>query len=153
MPATDADRILAYSVCQVLEIMCFSEARLVSERFTNNSVIATTVGFHGTFSGHLHLQVSSTAAKWLAASFLGIRHEDLLPNSPIPQDTVCELGNVICGRFLSLLDPSADLKIDPPSKSAAIGSAACLEWRNFRADPGLLRVAFQIESNDANSCR
>ncbi len=153
MRATDATRILEYSVRQVLELMCFAEARPVSETFAYDSVIATSVHFHGSLSGRLWLETSSDGAKWLALSFLGLCERDVASISAAAEETVQELGSVICGRFLSLLDSSANLKIDRSMKDFPEVNAAGLPWQTFRADSGLLRVALQLDSTSGNTCR
>lgn len=146
MHATEARRILAYSVKQVLEIMCFSETEPASDPFESEHVITTSIGFHGSFSGCLRLEISGDAANWLAASFLGLR--EVTADSGAAEATVDELGNVICGCFLSLLDPSASVRIDPPAKQGLSSESADVVWQNFRADSGLLRVAFQFDSTN-----
>lgn len=150
MRVTDARRILAYSVEQVLEMMCFSEAQPVSEPFEESRVIATRINFWGNLTGCLRIEISGDTANWLAVSFLGIHDAALEPS--MAEDTVCELGNVICGRFLSLLDPSANLRIDAPRKQEPSNSGE-IAWQHFRADSGLLRVAFEFNSTDEDECR
>src|SRR5581483_3982862 len=131
MPATDAPRTLKYTVQQVLETMCFSEALPASDLPPEECVIGATVSFGGTLSGRLRVEISSFAASRLASSFLG---QDVAVGSPLAEHTVCELGNVICGRFLSLLNPSAHLNIHPPITSETPIGDAGLIWQNFRAD-------------------
>ncbi len=150
MPATETSEFLTSSVTQVLELMCFSEAQPSSDAFEADEVIASSVNFHGSVSGSLWLEMSSSAAHWLTASFLGL-HD--VGEDSLAEDTVCELGNVICGRFISWLDPSANLRIDPPVKGKAIAASRELVWQNFRADAGLFRVAIQLDSTKGNDRR
>lgn len=151
MPATDTGEILTSCVTQVLEFMCFSEAHPISDTFDTNDMIASCVQFHGSLSGSLWLEMSSGTADWLTVSFLGL--SDLAPERSQAEDTVCELGNVICGRLISWLDPSATLRIDAPVKAKAANASRELVWQNFRADAGLLRVAFQLNSTNGSDDR
>lgn len=143
MFTTDAPGVLAHAVGYVLETMCFSQALPVSETQTEEADVRTAVPFTGSISGCLKLHVSRPTAEWLAASFLG---QDLTPNSPLAEQTVRELGNVICGRFLSQLDPSASLNIQPPVADTSKSDCADSAWHMFRADAGLLRIKFQFDS-------
>ncbi len=151
MRATDTGEILTSSVTQVLELMCFSEAQHIADSFEANDIIASCVPFHGSLSGCLWLEMSSSTADWLAASFLGV--SDVAPAGSQAEDTVCELGNVICGRLISSLDPSANLRIDPPLKTRTGNTSRELVWQNFRADAGLLRVSFQLNSTNGSDGR
>lgn len=148
MHPTDTGEILTSSVTQVLELMCFSEVQPISEAFVADEVIASSVKFHGSLSGYLWLEMGCSTAHWLTASFLGT--SDVAPERSQAEETVCELGNVMCGRFVSRLDPSADLRIDAPVKGKAANTSRELVWQNFRADAGLLRVAFQLNSTNGS---
>lgn len=151
MPATDASRILVYSVRQVLETMCFSEAFPASETFKDEDVVGATIGFGGSVSGTLRLEIGRNTAEYLAASLLGL--SNTASYSSLAEDTVSELGNMICGRFLSLLAPSAMLSIDSPVKSEKRDSGCAAPWHTFRADSGLFRIAFLFNSHQANWSR
>ncbi len=150
MLPTETSDILTSSVTQVLELMCFAEVQPAAA-FEADEVLASSVNFGGSLSGCLCLEMSSSAAGWLAASFLGLRDVGLADSQA--EDTVCELGNVICGRFISWLDPSADLRIDAPVKLKVANASGELVWQNFRADAGLFRVGFQLNSTNANDRR
>jgi CheY-specific phosphatase CheX len=138
MLATETSPVLAHTVGYVLETMCFSETAPCSENFSEEDVIGTTVAFSGTLSGCLQLETTKAAARGLATSFLGLTASDTMAS-----DMICELGNVICGRFLSLVEPGARVKIDTPVKRGVIYSGD-ITWHNFRSDCGPLRVAFKL---------
>ncbi len=150
MPRTEESQVLEYTVQQVLETMCFSEALHVSEPLRGGDIVGTTVAFTGSLRGYLRLEIASAAASTLAESFLGLH--DSTSDALETEGTVQELGNVICGRFLSLLHPSASLSIDSPVQKLA---APCsdLAWQNFRADCGPLRVAVVFDSMNATNGR
>lgn len=147
MHTREAKRALAYSVRQVLETMCFAETEAAVGAFHETRVISTSVAFHGTWSGCVRMEMSRDAADWLAASFLGVR--DAALESGLAEETLFELGNVICGRFVSLLDPSADLRMDAPVPMNTTGDSAGFAWQHFRAEAGVLRVAFEFTSTEA----
>lgn len=151
MRRTEVHGILSHSVRQSLETMCFSEAQPVDDSFDTDDVIATRVKFHGSLSGCLRLETSAKAANRLAASFLGLAQ--LASESALAKDTVCELGNVICGRFLSLLEPAANLIIEVSRAAERAGADVEGQWQNFRADSGVLRVAVEFDSTNFNDCR
>ncbi len=154
MSLIEESRTLEYTVGQVLENMCFSDAVPVSERFSDESVVAVSVGFNGTVSGYLRLEVAPSAATWLTASFLGIDQESVQPQ--LSEDTVCELSNIICGRFISLLHPGARFAIGQPSRipeTEQTQQSSALSWHNFRAERGLLRVALHWDSNEGQTGR
>ena len=141
MSITNVATLLDHSVSQVLETMCFSEAVPVSETFTRDEAIGTTVAFKGSLSGQLSLEFIEATAAQLSAAFLGL--EELPADSTTTAEVVGELGNVICGRMISIFDPCADVSIQPPAK--ADGPASGQHWRTFRSDAGLLRIAVRFD--------
>ncbi len=149
MSATEDSAVLAYTVEQVLETMCFSEAVPVSDADCGDAMLATTVAFGGSVSGCLRLEIERHAAHELTASFLGVR--ELAGDSRLADDTVGELGNVICGRFLSFLYPSGNLRMEAADPEVADWDG--IKWHQFRAEAGLLRLAFRFDSTGAQNCR
>jgi CheY-specific phosphatase CheX len=144
MQSTNPPVVLKRTVQQVLETMCFSEVLPTAESQIETSEIATDVKFRGSYVGRLRLEMGKNTAELLATSFLGFR--SLQPDSSAPRETVHELGNIICGRFLSELDPSAELNIDPPMETKPLGDSAEVLWHNFQADCGAFRVAVYLDS-------
>lgn len=151
MARTDHTAVLEYTVSQVLETMCFFEANSVSDGPGDDCVLGATVPFEGALSGSLRLEVEREAAKRLAASFLGV--PELAPESRLAEDTVGELGNVICGRFLSLLYPSESLRMAAPQHDRKPEDSSGLDWHRFEAGGGRLRLAFRIHSTSDNGGR
>jgi CheY-specific phosphatase CheX len=143
MPPTEPSRALSCSLQQVLETMCFTQASPVSEVPLQGSLIRTSVAFTGSISGFIRLQASTETADWLTASFLG---QTQTSANPLSEATVSELANVICGRFLSSLDPSARLTIYPPGPDTTTLDARVVRWQTFQLDCGLLRIAYQLNS-------
>jgi hypothetical protein len=133
---------LAQSVTQVLETMCFSSGSAIPPTARATEVAKITLPFRGSYSGFLHLSVELAAARALTSQFLG--HEDVKVTSASEVDgTVRELGKVICGHFLSGLDPAGRLMILP----ACSGTEALNESleQTFRIPAGHLRVAIQFD--------
>jgi CheY-specific phosphatase CheX len=67
--------------------------------------IAVRMAFDGERRGILTLRISTTAARTLAADFLGVDTEDG-PGDAQVHEVVLELANMICGDALSALEKS-----------------------------------------------
>lgn len=131
LPATEIAEALDRSVRHALETMCFAEA--VPAAFSPGLGKTALVSFRAGFAGSLDLDIAPAAAQALATALLGSPAEETPPHAYI-DDTICELGTVICGHFLSALDPTAALQLERarlvPQQSTA---------------PADLRLGFQLE--------
>lgn len=140
---------LKRTVRHVVETMCFSEVALTEETWEKAETIVTAVNFYGSRSGRLKLEVSSSAAWSLRDAFLG---------DPRPQDgavdeaagqVVGELGTMICGRFLSSVDPLSSVtlgmpELERPVEKQAEGELAAVR-QNFVLDSGHLRASVEFD--------
>jgi CheY-specific phosphatase CheX len=106
-------------------------------------MIRTTVEFDGSISGFVEVKVSRSTASSLAASFLG---QSLGSVDSMVEATVSEVADVICGRFLSVLDPSATLSFDPPARETKAVKPPSVHRQTFQLDCGLLDITYQLKS-------
>jgi hypothetical protein len=104
---------LKRTVRHVVETMCFSEVAPTEDSWQNVDTIVTAVNFYGSRSGRLQLEVSSSAAWSLRDAFLGTCDEDRGALDTTGQ-VVGELGTMICGRFLSSVDPLSTMNLATP---------------------------------------
>ena len=74
--------------------------------------VAARLMFEGQPSGSLTLRLTSTAARSIAADFLG-EEPDTLPDRRI-EEVVCEMANVICGSFLSRVESATTFRLATP---------------------------------------
>lgn len=145
----ELEAIIDHSVGHTLETMCYSEVQPVSDNVKVDRPLRMKVGFEGTLTGELQLEVAESAAASLSVAFAGLR--ELPPNSTYPSELTRELSNVICGRMISLLDPCADIRILPvvDAKSGTLsgrGADNTMKLRSFQCDAGLLRVTVRFDS-------
>jgi CheY-specific phosphatase CheX len=70
------------------------------------------LAFEGDLSGWLALRVTSSAARSIAADFLG-EEEPALSEQQIAE-VVCELANMICGSALSRVESGAAFRLAAP---------------------------------------
>ncbi len=135
---------LKRTVRHVVETMCFSEVALTEHSWENADTIVTAVNFYGSRTGRLQLAVSSSAAWSLRDAFLGKRDEETAPDESAG-DLVNELGTMICGRFLSSVDPLAKMSIEAPQQGKTYGSALQDITQDFVLDAGHLTASVQFD--------
>ena len=145
MSAIDLFEALGWSVPQVLETACFSEVVAVPDVDAGRTAEATCahVGFHGTPSGFLQFEADREAAITLTAGFLGLAESDPAIESFV-ELAVCELGNMICGRLLSVLHPYAKWKIDPPRTAKPASPSTKLTRRTFKVSGGHVHLSVRF---------
>ncbi|MGH9582457.1 MAG: hypothetical protein ACRD4O_05930, partial [Bryobacteraceae bacterium] len=81
----------------------------------------------------------------LTSALLGLQAGET-PAEIYVDDTMCELGTVICGRFLSSLDPSAPLHLEHAQLAAAKKGATPPDLRlGFQIDDGTIAVSLQLD--------
>lgn len=112
---------LQRTVRHVVETMCFaevapSELAASEQPWAKAETIVTAVNFYGSRSGRLQLEVSSSAAWSLRKAFLGTKEQDEAAGEA--GELVGELGTMICGRFLSAVDPLSTLSLSTPETCA-----------------------------------
>ena len=135
---------LKRTVRHVVETMCFSEVAPTEQAWENADTIVTAVNFYGSRSGRLQLEVSSSAAWSLRDAFLGGREQDAEVDGSAGE-LVGELGTMICGRFLSSVDPLAKMSLAAPEMGNT-GEHAFEDVRQgFLLNSGHLRASVQFD--------
>ncbi len=104
------------TVRHVVGTMCFSEVAPTEELWQNADTIVTAVNFYGSRTGRLQLEISSSAAWSLRDAFLGTAQQENAADETAGQ-VVEELGTMICGRFLSAVDPLSEMSLARPELS------------------------------------
>ncbi len=108
-PVESIHSLLPQCVSVILETMFFTEATPALEAGTEQEAAhlaqactCAALHFQGHPSGRLWLWVTTPAATTLAAGFLGLDPDEV--DARQSGGMVCELGNMICGRMLSLFE-------------------------------------------------
>ena len=132
--------------------MCFSEVEPTDEIWSNSDTIVTAVNFYGSRTGRLKLEVSSSAAWSLRDAFLGCSDGEKRIESNAGE-LVDELGTMICGRFLSAVDPLSKINLAMPVKAERSElPAGALDnqqiWQGFVLDFGNLTTSVEFDSDD-----
>lgn len=141
LPATEIAEALDRSVRHTLETMCFAEA--VPAAFSSRLGKRILVSFRAGFAGSLDFDVAPAAARALATALLGSPVEEIPPCAYI-DDTICELGTVICGHFLSALDPTAALQLEPARLVQQESTAPADLRLGFQLEQGPLAVSLRL---------
>ena len=141
MPEHNMQEQLRRTVRYVVETMCFSEVAAADERLAGADTIVTTVNFYGSRTGRLKLEVSSSAAWSLTDAFLG----DPEPAADAPEALVSELGTMICGRFLSAVDPLGELSLTKAEVKQEMNRAGEQVWENFALESGQLSASVEFD--------
>jgi CheY-specific phosphatase CheX len=96
-----------------------------------------SITFVGKVTGHVYLRLSSSSAKAIAASILGLDAGELGPDEI--RDAAGELLNIMTGNFKSnLCDAGLDCKLHPPTVGMSEDSSTPLQ-----PGGGLERLAFR----------
>ncbi len=136
------------TVRHVVETMCFSEVAPTDELWQNADTIVTAVNFYGSRTGRLQLEVSSSAAWSLRDAFLGTAEQENAADETAGQ-VVEELGTMICGRFLSAVDPLSDMTLGRPElrkQAAAPANNAVPSLRQgFLLESGHLTASVEFD--------
>jgi CheY-specific phosphatase CheX len=142
---------LKRTVRHVVETMCFSEVALTDESWEKADTIITAVNFYGSRSGRLQLEVSSSAAWSLRDAFLGTSEQDRGAEETAGQ-VVGELGTMICGRFLSSVDPLSKMSLATPEvgQQSVTGDKASQHVRQgFVLESGHLTASVEFDNEKA----
>jgi len=132
----------------VLEKMFFASFEEDSAAGRNGDPsIAVRMAFDGERRGILTLRISKTAARTLAADFLGVEADEG-PDEAQVDEVVRELANMICGDVLSALEKSplrlAAPELVPAADFVVPADASC---RSFDLGNGSLTVALAFRGN------
>lgn len=151
MTNPDFEHLLSEVVQAVLETMFFVEPMGRAQPRKGEAVIESSVAFHGHPSGKLVVCVPETAARPLAAAFLG-EDEEMLQESQ-PREVVCEFANMLCGSLVSRLESEDSFALDPPELSPAGDCTPQEEAESsftarcsYALDPGFLMVTLHLEA-------
>lgn len=138
---------LKRTVRHVVETMCFSEVAPTNEAWQKADTIVTAVNFYGSRTGRLQLEVSSSAAWTLREAFLGTSEPENGVNGTAGE-VIGELGTMICGRFLSAVDPLSNLTMATPELSVEpvpVKSAVQTVRQQFQLESGHLTASVEFD--------
>ena len=138
---------LTRTVRHVVGTMCFSEVAPSESVWQKADVIVTAVNFYGSRTGRLKLEVSSSAAWSLRDAFLGSREP--AENAEGAGQMVGELGTMICGRFLSSVDPLSTMSLAAPEAvepvAVRVQKAPQQVRQGFLLDSGHLTASVEFD--------
>jgi hypothetical protein len=141
---TDLEHVLAQCTETVLEQMFFVRA-LTGSLPRGGSELVSEVPFEGKPSGRLSLRVTTSAARSIAADFLG-EDERVLSEQQVGE-VICELANIICGSVLSRVESEATFRLHSPGLVSAATDCPVANSvvHSVSMDNGRLTVAFRSE--------
>jgi len=104
-----------------LEVMFFTAAVAPAESFERmpEDAIRARVDFLSEPSGYLEAAASRHTASRLAANMAGVELDEL--DQEQPEQTVCELANIVCGYVLSKSEQERGFKLLEPRLIASPG--------------------------------
>lgn len=145
-PNHDFASLLTQAVCDVLETMFFTVPLGSAAPEPGETFLESRLAFYGHLCGALHVRVSETAARSLAAGFLGEDEEALSPAQA--GQTVCELANMICGWLVSKLDSEERFDLDSPQLVSPVpddlSSAPATSRQSFALENGNITVSLYL---------
>jgi CheY-specific phosphatase CheX len=153
MPEQAIDSLLDSCVESVLETMFFTGFQEVSSAVACEPGPTARITFTGDRNGAFHMQLSSTVARSVAASFLGTGEDDNLSDAEV-REVVCELANMICGSVLSLVESGTAFSLSAPELTPeAVPPAVTAEpragvnpiQRTYDLGCGALSVTLEME--------
>jgi CheY-specific phosphatase CheX len=133
---------------EVLETMFFTSVMEGADAAAESSEdreprIDARLTFAGEPSGVFQVRTTASAARALAAGFLGEREADV--TSERAGEVVCELANMLCGSVLSRMDAAAVFELSHPELAGKWPDAARAGCR-FELPEGPLEVAVELDS-------
>lgn len=149
MPEPDFELLIAQAVESVLETMFFSMPMGPAEPEIGGNLLEASLAFHGRPSGTLHVCLSETCARILAAGFLGEDEERLTDAQP--GEVLCELANMLCGALVSKLESEETFDLESPQlvqtareshHTLNTPPAGCA---SFELDGGILTVTLYLQ--------
>lgn len=141
-----AETDLVSAASEILEMMFFTGVMGDGEEISAEeaSKVAVKVEFHGSSSGQFHMALPTQTAEQLAANFLGLP-PDQVPTDQQVTEVINELGNMVCGAFLSRHESEQIFDLSTPEQEQ-IGTDAlrsCTVHRSLDLDNGSLVLALQ----------
>ena len=133
---------LRTAVDEVLEKMFFAETlgecQSCDSECAAGKKLAVNLTFAGEPSGFLLLHMSASAARQIAADFLGMEEESV--SAQQTSEVLCELANMICGSVLSRVESAATFHLGAPQTVAPSveammnsgGTRYCVQLTNGR---------------------
>jgi len=109
---TELERAIHASAMEVLETMFFTSVLDEPEPVPDEASISVSLTFHGTPPGTFQIDIGQSAARSLAADFLGADLEEVTLERA--QEVACELANMLCGSVLSHVGPNAHFDLTHP---------------------------------------
>lgn len=146
MANEDGAMVLSHAARDVLEKMFFSCALTEAGGWqaAPGSHIGARLEFQGDARGVLELAIARSAARSLAANFLGAEREEEIADAQVGE-VVCELANMICGSVLSRLDFGETFQLSSPELQAQRHEAgAGALTRSFDLGNGWLAVCVEF---------
>jgi hypothetical protein len=139
--------ILLSCVARALETMFYTFIDAELDPAAGVSDGAVRVRFEGSRAGSLALSLDSEAGRALAGSFLGMEPDEL---SAAEVDHVTrELANILCGSFLSELEPGGHFSLSPPEPAPVSELARLESQRDLQIPEGKLTVWWSFQPADA----
>lgn len=117
MTETSLRLALAESLDEVLEKMFFVRSLGEPRDLAGEPSVTAHLTFEGDPPGWLTLRVAATAARSVAADFLGEEESELSERQI--GEVVCELANMICGSVLSRVESNTTFRLATPQLIAS----------------------------------
>jgi Chemotaxis phosphatase CheX len=143
-PTLHLAALLAHSVEQAVEIMCFAEACLIPAPPTISAPLSAQVYFSGSRTGLLELSAEPGVAAALTAAMLGM-DSAAKPDQELLLATLWELARVICGRFISSLDPERPFEMRSGAHATCVSNSESIS-QYWRLPTGALRVVLETHA-------
>jgi CheY-specific phosphatase CheX len=139
---------LSTAVTDVLESMFFLEALgEAAEPPAEAETVTVHLTFDGEPPGYFHMRLARSAARAIAADFLG-EDAELLTDRQSAEVTT-ELANMICGAVLSRIESRASFRLGTPEiVTGEAGGQGLVEETRYTVETGSgrLTVAIQMET-------
>jgi len=107
----EALRAAATEVLETMFFVCLDEGVESAEQ-PPESAPAVKITFRGQPSGQMRLQLTASAARSIAADFLGADQDSVAERQV--SEVLREMANMICGAVLSRVESAAVFRLDEP---------------------------------------
>jgi hypothetical protein len=136
--------LLAHNVEQAIEILCFTEACAISEPPALSAPLRARVYFSGSRTGLLELSAEPRVAAALTAAMLGMGSA-AEPDQELMHATLHELARIICGRFISSLDPEHPFEMRSAAHATGVSNSESIS-QYWHLPTGPLHVDLEIHA-------
>jgi hypothetical protein len=143
-PTLHLAALLAHSLEQAIEIMCFTEACPIPAPATISAPLSAQVFFSGSRTGLLELSADPAVAAALTAAMLGMGSA-AKPDQELLLATLRELARIICGRLISSLDPERPFEIRSAAHATCVPNSESIT-QYWRLPTGALRVVLETHA-------